>query len=220
MRHYQVTDGASIKRLSDLAEGARARGWWQHYRLPDDKAFVDYIGYESDASKIQLTQGSNIPGLLQIEPYMRIIATAYGANSEEAEDIVALRKARQDRMASRSPQQIYILDEAALRRRVGEVCQQLRHLIALADKPTITILVILSPLVLITDWKEPVAILGFDFGLDDVLYLESARRGDLIIEPGGQTLQGHTEDVAAAEVEDVREYQSGFRSMINSAGPR
>lgn len=218
LRHYQVTDGASIKRLSDLAEGARARGWWQHYRLPDDKAFVDYIGYESDASKIQLTQGSNIPGLLQIEPYMRIIATAYGANSEEAEDIVALRKARQDRMASRSPQQIYILDEAALRRRVGEVMpEQLRHLIALADKPTITILVIPFAAGPHYGLKGPFAILGFDFGLDDVLYLESARRGDLIIEPGGQTLQGHTEDVAAAEVEDVREYQSGFRSMINSA---
>jgi hypothetical protein len=218
LRHYKVTDEERINRLSDLAEGARARGWWQQHTLPDDKAFVDYIGYESDASKIEMTQGSNIPGLLQIEPYMRIIAAAYGAKGKEVENILALRKDRQARIASLSPQQIYILDEAALRRKVGDVMpDQLRHLIALTNKPNITILVIPFTAGPHYGLKGPFAILSFDFGLDDVLYLESARRGDLIIEPGGQTLQGHTGDVAAAQVEDVREYQSGFQSMINSA---
>jgi hypothetical protein len=65
--------------------------------------------------------------------------------------------------------------------------------------------------------KGPFAILGFDFGLDDVLYLESARRGDLIIGPGGQTEQGDPEDVAAARVDDVADYKAGFQSMINIA---
>ena len=73
LRYYKVT-GQHIKNLSDLADGARRPGWWRKYPLPDDKAFIDYVGYETDASRIQLTQGSNIPGLHQTDTYMRLIA--------------------------------------------------------------------------------------------------------------------------------------------------
>ena len=65
--------------------------------------------------------------------------------------------------------------------------------------------------------QGPFSILSFDFGLDDVLFLESARRGDLIVEPGGQAIQGRAEDAAAGRVDDLRRYQAGFNSMINLA---
>ena len=92
LRHYNVTDEEYIRYLSDLAESGRKRGWWQDYKLPDDKAFTRYIGYETDASKMQITQGPNIPSLLQTEPYMRAISVAYGASGEQIENIVALLK--------------------------------------------------------------------------------------------------------------------------------
>ena len=218
LRHYNITDEGYIKQLSDLAEGGRKRGWWQDYKLPNDKAFADYIGYETDASKIQLSDGANIPGLLQTEPYTRTLVAAYGAKGKGIENIVALRKARQDREASRKTEQIYILDEAALRRKVGETMpDQLRHLVALTDKPNITVLVIPFEAGPHFGMRGPFVILSFDIGLDPVLYLESARRGDLIIGPGGEMEQGDPEDVAAARVDDVKSYEAGFQSMINIA---
>ncbi len=170
LRHYNVTDEEYIKQLSDLAEGGRKRGWWQDYKLPNDKAFADYIGYETDASKIQMSDGANIPGLLQTEPYTRTLVAAYGARGERIENIVALRKARQDKVASRKSEQIYILDEAALRRKVGETMpDQLRHLVALTDKPNITILVIKFEAGPHFGMRGPFVILNFDIGLDDCL---------------------------------------------------
>ena len=178
LRHYNVTDEEHIKYLSDLAEGGRERGWWQDYKLPNDKAFADYVGYETDASIIQMSDGANIPGPpLQTEPYMRALVAAYGGRGERIENIVALRKARQDRVASREVEQIYILDEAALRRKVGDTMpDQLHHLVALTDKPNITILVIKFEAGPHFGMRGPFVILKFDFDLDDVLYLESARR--------------------------------------------
>ena len=218
LRHYNVTDEEHIKYLSDLAEGGRKRGWWQDYKLPNDKAFADYVGYETDASIIQMSDGANIPGLLQTEPYMRALVAAYGPRGEGIENIVALRKARQDKVASREVEQIYILDEAALRRKVGDTMpDQLRHLVALTDKPNITILVIKFEAGPHFGMRGPFVILKFDLDIDDVLFLESARRGDLIIAPDGETQQGDPEDFAAARVDDVKGYEAGFQSMVNTA---
>jgi hypothetical protein len=219
LRHYNVTDERYIKYLSNLAEGGRKRGWWQDYQVPNDRAFADYIGYETDASKIRMSDAANIPGILQTEPYMRtLLAAEFGASGERIENIVALRKARQDKVASRKAEQVYILDEAALRRRVGDnMRDQLGHLVALADEPNITIRVIKFDAGPHFGMRGPFVILSFDSGLDDVLYLESARRGDLIIGPGGGTQQGDPEDVAAARVDDVKEYEAGFRSMVDLA---
>jgi hypothetical protein len=217
LRHYNVTNEEYIKFLSDLAEGGRTRGWWQDYKL-SDKAFADYIGYETDASRMQISEGLNIPGLLQTEPYMRAISLAYGIGDEQIGDIIALRKARQEHVGSRAAEQIYILDEAALRRRVSDTMpDQLRHLIALADKPYIIILVIPFGTGPHLGMKGPFTILSFDFGLEDVLYLEGSRRGDLILGPGSQTLPEDLKDAAPAWVDEVVNYQEGFQSMINIA---
>jgi hypothetical protein len=166
-----------------------------------------------------MSDAANIPGILQTEPYMRTLLVAeFGASGERIENIVALRKARQEIMASRKTEQVYILDEAALRRRVGDsMPDQLRHLVALTDKPNITILIIKFDAGPHFGMRGPFVILKFDFGLDNVLYLESARRGDLIIGPGGERQQGDPGDIAAARVDDVKDYAAGFRSMINIA---
>ncbi len=217
LRHYNVTNEEYIKYLSDLAEGGRTRGWWQDYKL-SDRAFADYIGYETDASRMQVAQGSDIPGLLQTEPYMRAISVAYGARDEQIEDIIALRKARQEHVGSRKAEQINILDEAALRHKVGDTMPgQLRHLIALADKPYITILIIPFDAGAHFGMRGPFTILSFDFGLEDALYLESVRQGDLIIGPGSQTLPEDLKDAAPAWVDEVANYQAEFQSMINIA---
>lgn len=96
---------------------------------------------------------------------------------------------------------------------------QLRHLITLTEKPNITIFIIPFEAGPHFGMRGPFVILKFD-ELDPVLYLESARRGDLIIDPAGERQQGDPEDVAAARVDDVKDYEAGFRSMINIAlGP-
>ena len=70
------------------------------------------------------------------EGYARLITRAY-ASPEYVDSIVRLRLERQDDVFARTPEQHYILDEAALRRQVGDVMPgQLRHLVELAERIT------------------------------------------------------------------------------------
>jgi transcriptional regulator with XRE-family HTH domain len=219
LKHYGVTDENEVARLAALALDARAPAWWDEYKIPD-KAFMTYVGYEAGASSIRITDGLLIPGLLQTEEYMRCLALTYPP-AGGLETMVGLRKARQREVSARRPEQIYILDEAVIRRRVGDTMPaQLQRLIELSARPETTILVIPFDAGPHFGMKGPFALLSFDpaTGLEDVLYLESARRGDLV-ETAGQTPQARPGDTEAEEADDVAEYRDGFDSMAKVALP-
>jgi transcriptional regulator with XRE-family HTH domain len=221
LRHYEVTDENEVSKLAALALDARAPAWWDDYKVPD-RAFMSYVGYEAGAGSIRITDGLLVPGLLQTEEYMRALAVTYPP-AGGLETIVRLRKARQRAVAARRPEQVYIIDEAVLWRRVGDdMPAQLHRLIELSAKPEITILVIPFDAGPHFGMKGPFALLSFApaTGLEDVLYLESARRGDLV-ETGGQTTVGsarETQDaVVDAERDDIAEYREGFEGMLRQA---
>jgi transcriptional regulator with XRE-family HTH domain len=221
LRHYEVTDENEVSRLAALALDARAPAWWDDYKVPD-RAFMSYVGYEAGASSIRITDGLLVPGLLQTEEYMRALAVTYPP-AGGLETIVSLRKARQRGIAGRRPDQIYILDEAVLRRRVGDdMPTQLHRLVELSAKPEITILVIPFDAGPHFGMKGPFALLGFApaTGLEDVLYLESARRGDLV-QTGGQIALASAGEARAAAVDaekdDIAEYRAGFEGMLEQA---
>ena len=109
------------------------------------------------------------------------------------------------------------MDEAVLRRQVGDVMPgQLRHLIELAERPGTTIRVIPFQAGPHFGMRGPFVLLGFDVPLDQVLFLESARRGDLIAcEEGIVADTGALGADHAAAV--IAGYEDGFATLENMA---
>lgn len=215
LRHYGLSDPAQVDELAAWAREARVSGWWEGFRI-QDKAFERYVGYEAGAASIRMVQELLVPGILQTEEYARLITGTYAAR-EDADSIVQLRLERQEQVSGRIPEQHYILDEAVLRRRVGDAMpRQLRHLLEIAARPEVTIRVIPFGAGPHFGMKGPFVLLGFDVPLGNVLFLESGRRGDLIIceeeTYSDQRLPGLSE---AAEI--IASFEDGFSQLSQIA---
>jgi hypothetical protein len=214
LRHYGV-DQAHIDELTQRAREARTPGWWDDYDFGSDKGFEAYIGYEDGASSIRMWQPLVVPGLLQIPQYTIQTMEAWGLPPEAITRGIKLREERQQRTALRAPEQIYVLDEAVIRRPVGTVvAEQLRHLVRVAQKPTVTIRVIPFSRGPHFGLRGPFVLLSFDLSLDDVLYLESARRGDLLIAETKDQVAGPNVPKLEDPADEVAKYQGGFASLL------
>ena len=223
LRYYGVTDDKLYADLNDLARGARDReaAWWLKHSI-SDKAFEAYVGYEAAATSIRMSQGLLVPGILQTPEYAETVTATY-VSQEKVESVVRLRLERQKRILERAPQQFHILDEAVIRRRVrGAMIKQLHHLIELAQRPEIEIRVVPFSAGPHFGLRGPFALLGFDVDLDTVLYLESARRGDLMIAGPdiGETVSGSPGSGGSLRPDEIGEYEDGFESLAKLAlGP-
>ncbi len=214
LRYYRMTDQDQTGELIACARDARVPGWWERFRI-QDKAFELYVGYESDAVSIRMAQGLLVPGLLQTEDYANLMTPAY-AQPEEVDQIVLLRLERQKEVFARKPEQHYILDEAVLRRRVGDVMPgQLRHLVDLARQPEITIRVIPFGAGPHFGLRGPFVLLGFDVPLDNVLFLESARRGGLIV--SSQEILSSQGMPGVDRAAEIATYEDGFEILSQMA---
>jgi transcriptional regulator with XRE-family HTH domain len=165
--------------LVQLARDSRQKGWWHAYSDTMLPQMATYVGLESAASEIRIYEVSLIPGLLQTEDYARAVIRAGMMNSpsEDVERRVRLRMARQPAATRDDPPKIWaVLDEAALRRRVGGaglMRLQLEHLLAQAALPNIAIQVIPFAGGAHPAMGRPFIILVFPERVDtDVVYLE------------------------------------------------
>lgn len=138
---YDVRDDSLI----DLAREALRRGWWTIVGVLDR----GFIGMETEAATELEWNLSNISGLLQTEDYMRAIFASgkVRRTQRELENEIAARLHRQQRLIdNEAPLRLHvIIDEAALRRKVGgaEVMRaQLRYLVEQAELDTVTIQVL------------------------------------------------------------------------------
>ena len=222
LRHYEVHDDEVVQYLTNLARGAKAPAWWDKHTI-SDKAFEAYVGFEAGASSIRMSQGLLVPGVLQTEAYARIMAEKY-VGPENAQAVVDLRLDRQENIFERAPQQRHVLDDAVIRRRIGNAMPgQLQHLINLAERDEIDIRIIPFDAGPHFGMKGPFALLGFDVELDDVLFLESSRRGDLLIPPLdiANTVSGSSVAEVPAMVDEIARYQEEFEALFALAlGPK
>ncbi|MEO3874343.1 helix-turn-helix transcriptional regulator [Nonomuraea sp. B12E4] len=187
---YDMADGAERSALLALTEQANAPGWWQDYRdaIPDWSE--PYLGLEQDAALIRTHEIQFVPGLLQTEDYARALI-AQGLRHESAELIerrVEVRMRRQRILAASTSRKLWaVLDEAALRRRVGGgaiMRDQLRHLGELAESPHITLQVMPFSAEGAIGGVGPVTILRFaQADLDDVVYLEHFASAQYLTKP-------------------------------------
>jgi transcriptional regulator with XRE-family HTH domain len=165
--------------LVQLARDSRQKGWWHAYSDTMQPQMATYIGLESAASEIRIYEVSLIPGLLQTEDYARAVIRAGMVNSpaEDIERRVSLLMARQPAVVRDDPPKIWaVLDEAALRRRVGGaglMRLQLEHLLAQAALPNVAVQVIPFGGGAHPAMGRPFIILVFPERVDtDVVYLE------------------------------------------------
>ena len=215
LRYYGVSDQERAEELITWAREARGAGWWHRFRIRD-QAFERYVGYESGCASVRMVQGLLVPGILQTEDYARLITGTY-ATSEEIDSVILLRLERQELLFARRPHQHHILDEAVLRRRVGNAMPgQLRHLVELASRPEVTIQVIPFHEGPHFGMRGPFVLLGFDVPLGNMLFLESGRRSHLFVSEQevfpGQGVPG-IDDAA----EEIARHEDGFEALSQLA---
>jgi transcriptional regulator with XRE-family HTH domain len=165
--------------LVQLARDSRQKGWWHAFSDTMQPQFATYVGLESAASEIRIYEVSLIPGLLQTEDYARAVIRSgmMSSPSEDVERSVALRMARQPALTRDDPPKVWaVLDEAALRRRVGGsglMRLQLEHLLDQAALPNVAVQVIPFGGGAHPAMGRPFIILVFPERVDtDVVYLE------------------------------------------------
>jgi transcriptional regulator with XRE-family HTH domain len=144
---YGVPD-AGRDGLLTLARESRQRGWWSSYADVTNIGLGSFIGMEAAAASIRTYEQYLLPGLLQIEEYTRALMRAAHptAGSDEIDRRVALRMTRQERLGGPDALNLWaVIDEAALRRRVGGagvMRMQLERLVESAGQPNITVQVL------------------------------------------------------------------------------
>ena len=134
-----------VEDLLDEAREALKPRWFHRFSSVD----VGYVDVEAEAVLVREFGGLNLPGLLQTRSYARALL---GRNPllqspKALDDQVEVRMIRQGRLASEEDplELVAIVDEAALRRRVGdeEVMRgQLERLLAAAGLETVTLQVL------------------------------------------------------------------------------
>lgn len=130
---YEV-GAPEVDMLIRQAEESSERGWWASYSDTMPDWFETYIGFESDVSEIWAYESELVPGLLQVPSYVRAMRTAYERDASELEIAkhVAFRLERQKRLEVKPPVYRVVLNEAVVRRPVGDMPKQLRHLVEMS----------------------------------------------------------------------------------------
>jgi transcriptional regulator with XRE-family HTH domain len=179
--------------LLELAHQARQKAWWHAYKgMPTIKTFVSY---ETAAASIWDFQAIVVPGLLQVPEYARVVISDLlpDADAQEIEHRAKFRMARQNLLIGADPPEYgAVLDEAVLRRVVGDrgiMRRQLCHLADVSNLANVTIQVLQLTSGRIASISGGFVILRF-FRPDepDIVHIEHTR-GDLYFEGPEETQQ-------------------------------
>ena len=140
---YKVEESDRRNELIDLARSDRQQNpWWAAYReLVPSSEYLDYLGYETDATSLKAYYSTFCPALLQTEEYAREIIRSGGPDKiaeEKLDGLVDLRMARKRHSLDRddSPELHVLLDEAALRRVIGGAEVMSDQITSIADVAT------------------------------------------------------------------------------------
>lgn len=143
---YKVPD-SDVEVLCTMARDDRVGTWWTPYERWLSASFVDYLGYENEATCIWTVQTMFVPGLLQTRDYIgHVVTGGPGHDSDRADAEIEVRLLRQRRLDEPDSLRLYVLiGEPVLHWQFGGpdvLHEQLLHLRALADKPNVSIRVI------------------------------------------------------------------------------
>ncbi|MFF3454614.1 helix-turn-helix domain-containing protein [Streptomyces sp. NPDC002730] len=183
---YEVEDHRIVDSLMQMAKDSRQQGWWHAF---GDIPYSVYIGLETDAASLRVYEPQVVPGLLQTRQYAEaLIAGALPeSGTTDIEKRVSVRLRRQERINdAEHPLRLWVVvDEAALRRLVGDkqlMREQLEHLVELSQLPHVTVQVLPFDMGAHPGINGQYAILEFPDASDSsVVYIEGVT-SDLYLE--------------------------------------
>jgi hypothetical protein len=184
---YAVAEDARA-RIRALAGQSRQRAWWEAYGDVLPNAYETYIGFEAEATSILVFEALLIHGLLQTDEYARAVFEADGRRHDgrrfddaEIDQKVQVRMARQAVLSRQPPPDlVLILDEGALRRRVGGsdvLRRQLNWLNEAGERNNITIRVLPFEVGAHSALGGPFTILRFSGGDQPLVHCEGRTGG-------------------------------------------
>lgn len=130
-----------------LALQSRQKGWWTTFNAWEavPEQFEEFVGLESEASRMRSYEDMVVTGLLQTADYATELARGWlpRVSDEAIGERVRLRMARQTRLHDNPPLRLdTVVTEAALRQQVGgpEVMrEQLQHLLDMIELPHVSV---------------------------------------------------------------------------------
>jgi len=147
--------------------------------------FRGYVELEATASKIETFECQNVPGLLQTENCARALISSYWPRAD-VDERVSARLDRQRRiLAPTGPTVWVVVDEAVLRRPIGDVeawREQLKHLADVAGSGRIALQVLPFNVGAHACTDGAMTLLSFTEG-PDVVYVEGPATGTVIEQP-------------------------------------
>ena len=132
----------------ELAKGARIQGWWRSLADPLPESMNLMLTLEDEVVREDHYACMYIPGLLQTREYAEAVhrASEIQCPEREVQHMVEIRMKRQELLDRDEPPHVWcVIDEAALRRRVGGpdvMREQLRQVLALSQRPQVTVQVL------------------------------------------------------------------------------
>ncbi|MEU3231094.1 helix-turn-helix domain-containing protein [Nocardiopsis alba] len=199
---YRVLGTAQGRKLQEIGRKARDKPWWYPHRhaLTTEERY--YVGLEMGAARIRQCAPALVPGLLRTRDYAHALCSMVDPDGE-VDRLVDVLMGRQGMMLTRSPvpEQVYVLDEAVLRRVVGGteapevMVRQLHHLVE--RSASVQLRIVPEEAGLHFGMLGGFTLFDFDDGLPPVLHTE--HRGRV---------------VASKKEEDVHSYAEAFDRLV------
>ncbi|WP_186817619.1 DUF5753 domain-containing protein, partial [Nocardia seriolae] len=168
----------TVATLKSLVAGANTRAWWQDYGHALVKDFGVYLSFESAADRIRVYDYRVVAGLMQTPDYMAHLFQLRPERGSDA-DREQWAMMRQQRQAlTETKERSVLLDESAIRRRIGPpatMAAQLRYL----AKPGQTDVRIIPDSAGLHDGIDtgPFTILDLVAEHESIVYLEAGDQG-------------------------------------------
>lgn len=140
---YGITDPTERASYVTLAREANQQGWWATFG--DALGSGQFVGLESDATRIRSYESMTIPGLLQTPEYARAIISGNGLvlDEDELTQRVDARMFRKNVFTKSRPLTFWaVLDELALLRVTPDLAGQLDYLLEMGSRPNVGIQVL------------------------------------------------------------------------------
>ena len=167
-------------RLLALAIESRKRAWWQQVEISSE-AYRTLIGMEQAAQFVGEYGSGVVPGLLQTRAYAEAsaVGSELGMTSDQIETSVSVRMRRQEILQRDRPPRLWVVvDEAVLARVTGGrdvMSEQLRHLVNVGERPSVTIQVIAFDYGVHPGGNSNFILIDTGQGLPDLVYVEGLR---------------------------------------------
>ena len=149
---YGVDDQDYRRRAERWVNEGKSEGWWHPYSDASPADLDHYVSLESESAEIRGYCAPFLNGLLQTEEYAHhlLVATLPHLSEDEIQGLVNIRLKRQELFlrAAGAPRLRFILDEAVLRRQVGDqdiMLRQFERLVELMDVADLRVRSLLAP---------------------------------------------------------------------------